>query len=152
MRDPVRLQKLDRILLAESELQPLMTKTRDLRALAILADSFFPPELTREVRLANFRDGELVLVAASAAAAAKLRLLGPSLSSYLQKQRWQVNSVSIRVQPNRSRGESAATRKKAYLSTHTLDSLRSLYEGMTASPAREALGKLLARQGTLKRS
>lgn len=145
----MRLQKIDRILSAESELQPLVAKARDLRALAGLVDGFLPPDLSRQIRVANFRDGEMALIAANAAAASKLRLLAPTLSDYLSKGRLQVNSVSIRVQPNPSRERVAAPHKGATLSTPTLDSLRALHDGMNASPAREALRALLERQGAV---
>lgn len=142
----MRLPKLDRILLAEGELQPLMAKARDLRALAGLLDGFLPPDLVGQATAANIRDGELVLLAANAAAAAKLKLLAPSLSGYLSKQRFQVNSVSIRVQPNRSRPSPVAMQKNLRLSTHTINTLRALHDRMRASPAREALARLLERQ------
>jgi len=75
----VRPLKLDRILAAEAALQPVLAKAHELRALAGLLDGFLPPELARQARVVNYRDGELVLLAASPAAAAKLRLLAPSL-------------------------------------------------------------------------
>jgi hypothetical protein len=144
----VRLTKLDRILSAESDLQPLLAKARDLRALAGLIDAFLPPDLARQARVGNFREGDVLLVTGNGAAAAKLRLLAPSLSKFLSKQeRWQVNSVSVRVQPNRSQAAAVAPKKSVYLSTPTLDSLRALHEAMRASPARAALGKLLQRHG-----
>jgi hypothetical protein len=143
----VRPPKLDRLLSAEPTLQPVLAKARELRALAGLVRDFLPPEL--QARVANFREGELVLVAENPAIAAKLRLLAPSLISYLAKQRGQVNSVYIRVQPNTSQRVSAAVQKTAQFSTRTLDSLRDLYDSMTSSPARDALRTLLERRGAL---
>ena len=143
----MRPSKLDRILAAEPTLQPVLTKAHELRALAGWLDGFLPPDLARQARVVNLRDGEIVLVAASSAAAAKLRLLAPSLLTLLANQRLQVNSVSIRVQPNESREPVAAPRKTAYLSTLTLDRMRKLYKKMTPSPARDALGALLKRRG-----
>lgn len=139
----MRLPKLGRILSADGELQPLMAKTRDIGALSGLVNGFLPPDLTRQVRVANIREGELVLLAANSSAAAKLKLLAPSLSRFLVEQRCQVNSVSVRVQPNAPKKAPVAAQKSAYFSTHTLDSLQTLYDGMRASPAREALGELL---------
>jgi hypothetical protein len=147
----VHLPKLARILSAEPELQPLLAKARDLRALAPLVQRHLPADLARQVRLVNFRDGELVLEAAYSAAAAKLRLLAPSLCRFLSSQRWQVSSVAVRVQPNASRTAAAARQKQAQLSTPTLDSLSRLHERMSASPAREALGRLLAERGAIQR-
>jgi hypothetical protein len=144
---PRRLpHSIGRILSADQELQPLFSKASDLRALAGLVDGFFPPDLARQVRVANFREGELVLAAANPPAAAKIKLLAPSLSRFLEKQRWQVNSVSVRVQPNASQGANSLPplEKSAKLSTSGLAALRALYEGLSDSPARQALAELLA--------
>lgn len=143
------LPKLDRILSAESALQPLLAKAQDLRALGALLADFLPPELARQARVVNYREGEMVLVAAAPAAAAKLRLLAPSLAKFFSKQRWQVNSVSIRVQPNASLAPPAAPRKNAHLSTLTLDRLKKLHQTLSPSPARDALRTLLERRGAI---
>jgi hypothetical protein len=142
----VRSIKLDRILAAEASLQPVLAKAQELRALAGLLDGFLPPQLARQVRVVNYRDGEVVLAAASSAVAAKLRLLAPSLVIFFSKQRLQVNSVRIGVQPNASRIVDVAAQKSAYFSTSTLDSLRKLYNGMRPSPARDALERLLQKR------
>ena len=139
------LPKIDRILSVDTELQPLVSKTRDLRALRGLVDGFLPPDLARLTRVANFRDGELVLHAANAAAAAKLRLLAGPLSAYLSERRWQVNSVALRVQPNASRSAVRGPQKSVQLSTLTVERLRRLYERMRPCPARDALGRMLDR-------
>ena len=144
----MRLPKIDRVLSADGELQPLLTKTRELRALAGLVRDFLPPDLARLGRVVNFREAELVLSAANPSAAAKLRLLAPALGRYLSERRWQVNLVSVRVQPNASRNASGATQKPVNLSATTIQSLRSLRDRLAAdSPARQALSDLLARYG-----
>jgi hypothetical protein len=140
--------KIDRILSVDTELQPLVSKTRDLRALRGLVDGFLPPDLARLTRVANFRDGELVLLAENAAAAAKLRLLAGPLSAYLSERRWQVNSVALRVQPNSPAKASRSAQKAVRFSTLTLERLRGLHERMAPSPARDALGRLLRRSKT----
>lgn len=142
----MRPLKLDRILAAEPTLQPVLTKAHELRDLAGLLDRYLPPDLARQARVVNFREGEIVLVAASSAAAAKLRLLAPSLVILFVKQRLQVNSVSLRVQPNTPHGRHAAAQKSANFSTLTLDRLGKLYNSMAASPARDALGALLQKR------
>jgi hypothetical protein len=143
----MRPPKLDRILAAESTLQPVLAKAHELRALAGLLDGFLPPDLARQTRVVNYRDGEVVLLTASPAAAAKLRLLAPSLVNFFSKQRLQVISVCTRVQPNTSQNDDAAPQKTACLSAPALDSLSSLYKSMRNSPAREALRVLLERRG-----
>ena len=143
----MRLQKLGRVLSAEGDLQPVLAKARDLRALAGLVQGFFPADLARQVRVANYREGDVVLIAVNAAAGAKLRLLAPTLSQFLSERRWQVNSVSVRVQPNSARAAFVATQKTATLSTPALDSLRALHDRMAPSAARDALRRLLLRRG-----
>ena len=142
----MRPPKLDRILAAEATLQPVLAKARDLRALAGLLEGFLPPDLARQARVVNCRDGEIVLAATNPAAAAKLRLLAPSLANFFLKQRSQVNSVSVRVQPTESREPDAAPRKAAQLSTVTLERLGKLYKAMAPSPARDALGVLIKKR------
>lgn len=144
----MKLPKIGRILSADGDLQPLLAKTRDLRALARLVKDFLPPDLARQGRVVNFREAELVLVAANPAAAAKFRLLAPALSRYLSERRWQVNGVSVRVQPNPVHPDGAATQKSVRLSTSSLQSLESLRNRMPfGSPARRALDELLAHHG-----
>jgi hypothetical protein len=111
---------------------------------------FLPADMASHARVVNLRDGEVVLSAAHSAAAAKLRLLAPSLCRFLSNQRWQVSSVVVRVQPNASRSSAAAAQKTAQLSTPTIDTLRQLYQAMRASPARDALERLLARRGAIQ--
>ena len=142
----MRLPKIDRILSADGELQPVLAKARDLRALGGLVGGFFPPDLARQVRVANIKEGELVIAAANPAAAAKIRLLAPSLSRYLATQRWQVNSVSVRVQPTPLRRQVPMGKKEksVQLSTSGVAALRALHARMAQSPARRALGELIA--------
>jgi hypothetical protein len=146
--------RLDRILSAEGDLQPLVAKTRDLRALAGLVQGFLSADLAGEVRVANLKEGELVLLAANSAAAARLRLVAPALCRLLQERQWQVSSVSSRVQPNLARRETqqatVVKRKNVNLSTSALESLRSLHEKLAPSPARDALARLLRRQKVLR--
>ena len=149
--NPFRLTKLDRVLSADGELQPVVAKVRDLRALAGIVDGFLSADLARTIRVGNLKDGKLTLIAEHSAAAAKLQLLAPALIRILQDRRWQVNSVSLRVQPNGRAATPRTSRKTVYFSTHTLDRLRELHAGMRPSPARDALAKMLRRHGGLKR-
>jgi hypothetical protein len=145
----VRPLRLDRVLCAESELQPLLAKAHELRELSGLVHRFLSADLAGEARVANFKDSQLVLVAANSAAAAKLKLLGPALGRFLLNQRrWQVNSVSVRVQPNAPR-DAATASKGVQFSTSALRALRELHAAMRPSPAREALARLLRRRGAL---
>jgi hypothetical protein len=143
--------KLDRVLAADGELQPLLAKTRELRALAGLVQGFLSAELGAEIRVANFKEGKLALLAANPAAASKLRLLAPALTRFLLERRWQVSLVSVRVQPIAARARAPEKKKNVYLSTHALERLRALHERLELSPARDALGRMLRRHGALPR-
>ena len=140
----MRLTKIDRIFSADSDFQPVLAKMRDLRALAELVEGFFSAELARQVRVGNQKDGKLFLIAAHSAAGAKIRLLAPALIRYLQDRRWQVNSVSVRVQPN-ALPKPLTAGKKVKFSTHALEELRELHRRMAPSAARDALGRMLRR-------
>jgi hypothetical protein len=154
--NPFRLTKLARVLSdnlqADGELQPVVAKVRDLRALAGIVNGFLSADLARSIRVGNLKDGKLTLVAEHSAAAAKLQLLAPALIRILQDRRWQVNSVSLRVQPNARAATPSPRQKTVYFSTHTLERLRELHAAMRPSPARDALAKLLRRHGVLRES
>jgi len=143
--------KIDRVLAADGELQPLLVKTQELRALAGPVQDFLSAELGADIRVANFKEGKLALLAANPAAASKLRLLAPALTRFLLERRWQVNLVSVRVQPIAARVAAAEKKKSVYLSTHALERLRALHERLKTSPARDALATLLRRHGALPR-
>ena len=137
--------KLDRFLTADGDLQPTLVKAREIRALSMLCDKFLPSELARQVRAANLKDGQLVLLAANSAAAAKLKLISETLCNYLSKQGAKVIGVSVRVQPRMSRSADAAPQKRAFMTPAVLAELRALYQRMPDSAARNALKALLAR-------
>ena len=145
----MRPQKIDRILSAEGELQPLLTKAHELRALAGLVHCFLSADVAAGARVLNFKDSQLLLAAPNSAAAAKLKLLAPALARFLTERRWQVNSVSIRVQPSMARLR-GPVREGVQFSTSALAALRDLHACMRPSPAREALGRLLRRRANLK--
>jgi hypothetical protein len=148
---PFRLAKLARVLSADGELQPVIAKARELRALAGVVHGFLSADLARCTRVGNLKDGKLTLIATHSAVAAKLQLLAPALIRILHDRRWQVTSLSVRVQPNASRAAPQERQKTVHLSTPALDSLRELHGRMAPSPAREALGRMLRRHGGVRK-
>ena len=148
---PLLPTKLDRVLASDGDLQPLLAKTRELRALAGVVQSFLSAELGAETRVANFKEGKLSLLAANAAAASKLRLLAPALTRFLVERRWQVKLVSVRVQPSAARARELKREKSVHFSTHALERLRALHERLAPSPARDALARMLRRHAALPR-
>ena len=138
--------KVGRLLALDAGLQPVITKAREINALSKLCFDFLPPGLARLVRAVNLRDRQLILLAASPAAAAKLKLLSESLYKYLREQRAEVNSVSVRVQPGAALTGDAPARQPARLSQSAVNDLRALYLRLQDSPARDALKALLDHQ------
>ena len=135
--------KVGRLLALDAGLQPVIEKAREINALSKLCFDFLPPGQARLVRAINLRDRQLILLATSPAAAAKLKLLSEALRKYLSEQGAEVNSVSVRVQPGAADAGDAPARQPARLSQSALGALRALYQGLPDSPARKALKTLL---------
>ncbi len=135
--------KLGRLLASDAGLQPVIAKAREISALSKLCFDFLPPGLARLVRAVNLKDRQLVLLAASPAAAAKLKLLSEALRKFLLEQRAQVNSVSVRVQPGTGDVPEVTFRKPRQLSPRALKELQDLYRKLPDSAARRALKTLL---------
>jgi hypothetical protein len=139
------------LLASDAGLQPVIAKAREINALSKLVFDFLPPGLARLVRAVNFHDRpdrRLVLLAASPAAAAKLKLLSETLSLYLLQHGAQVNSVSVRVQPASGGVQEVTPRTPRRLSATALSQLKTLYLRLPDSPARAALKNLLDHQLT----
>jgi hypothetical protein len=147
----VQPSKVGSLLASDAGLQPVIAKTREINALSKLCFDFLPPGLARLVRAVNFHDRpdrQLVLLAASPAAAAKLKLLSETLSLYLLQHGAQVNSVSVRVQPGAGSVPEVTQKGPRRLSATALSALRALYQKLPDSPARKALKDLLDHQLT----
>jgi hypothetical protein len=137
------LPKIDRYLATE-ELHPVVSKASQINRLAKLCADFLPPELAPLVRAANLRNGNLVVLAANASAAAKLKLLSPSLGAFLLKQGCEVNSVSVRVQPTLARR--VTLKKQTVVGDAGLSALETLAERLGNSPLLAALQQFLRHQ------
>ena len=135
--------KIGRFLSTEGDFQPVMAKAREIDALASLLADLLPPELAAQSRVANFKDGTLVILAANGPVAAKLKLLSGQLSEGIAKLGAKVNSVSVRVQPGAARTAYAAPHKQAQLSRAALLELAALHARLPESPFRKSLKKLL---------
>jgi hypothetical protein len=142
----VQPYKVGSLLASDAGLQPVIAKAREINALSKLCFDFLPPGLARLVRAINFNDRpdrQLVLLAASPAAAAKLKMLSEALRLYLLQHGAQVNSVSVRVQPGSGNVPEVTTRSPRRLSGSALKGLQELHRKLPDSPARRALKTLL---------
>ena len=142
--------KVGRVLASDAGLQPVVAKAREIGALSKLCFDFLPPGLARLVRAISFNDRlserQLVLFAASPAAAAKLKLLSEALCKFLLQHGAQVNSVSVRVQPGAGTQAVAVERQARRLSGSAIEALQALHDRLPDSPARKALKTLLDHQ------
>jgi len=141
------LSSLERYLTAQDSTKSVVEKALKIDALARRCATFLPPELATQVTVANFRQNQLVLLASSPAAAAKLRLYTESLAAYLSTTQSEGIVVSVKVQPNFSRRRYGALHNKPGLSPAALEELRSLYTNLRDSPARQALAAFLEHHG-----
>lgn len=135
--------KLGRLLERDADLQPIVAKARTLGALSKQCVDFLPAELARQVQACNLKDDRLVILAATPAAAAKLKLWSESLCKFLLQQGAKVKAVSVRVQPSLSPSRRETHYKQARLSPGGVAALQALYRRLPDSPAREALKTLL---------
>ena len=138
--------KVGRLLASDAGLQPVIAKAREIGALSKLCFDFLPPGLARLVRAVSLKDRQLVLLAASPAAAAKLKLLSETLCLHLVEQGAQVNSVSVRVQPAAGEVRPPVEKRTRRLSASALAALQKLHEDLSDSAARRALKALLDHQ------
>jgi hypothetical protein len=142
--------KVGRLLASDAGLQPVIAKAREISALSKLCFDFLPPGLARLVRAITFndrlKDRQLVLLAASPAAAAKLKLLSEALLTFVLQHGGQVNSVSVRVQPGAGEAPAAPLRNPPQLSLAAVAALAGLYRKLPDSAARKALKTLLDHQ------
>ena len=63
-----------------------------------LLDTALPPTLRGHVRVANLRQGKLIIHAANSAVAAKLRQFGPRFTELFYKDGAQISEIDVRVQ------------------------------------------------------
>jgi len=141
----VPASSIGRLLAADPGLQPVLERARRIGALSKTCLDFLPPEIARGIRGLSLRDDRLVVLAATSAAAAKVKLVAESLCKFLLDQGEKVNGVSVRVQPE-ARAADTAPHKLARLSPASLAALRRLHRRLSDSPARAALKTLLDHQ------
>lgn len=124
--------------LQQDEAGALMAQTRQLLVLRRATEPLVPPPLRKLCRVANYKQGVLVLFAANNAVAAKLRLLAPGLQQACLECGVSVRELKIEVQP------AAFTPvlqrpKRAFLSGRAKESLANLEKKLPEGALRERL-------------
>lgn len=99
------------------------------------------------IPLALDEDGTLKVVTTSAAAAAKLRQLEPSLVAQLVAQGWVVRRIRFRPQPLSETPAPPPAEPRAPIPAGALAQFDALARDTPAGPLKQALARLLARRG-----
>ena len=139
-------RKIDNFLAHSGELRALSVQAQRLAKLQQVLLEALPSPLNRSARVSTLRAGRLVVLADSAAVAAKLRQLTPRLLRYVQERESQVTGIQVDVQvavPQRLSGEKAAERD---LSLAAVGSFEGLAGTLKPSPLKAALDRLVQRR------
>ncbi|HYC47937.1 MAG TPA: DciA family protein [Burkholderiales bacterium] len=91
------LKPIGNLLGASDELRGLTARARRQQALQAVYARCAPPELAASSRVKNLKNGTLVVMAANAATAAKLRQLAPTLAGAMRKFEPDVGTLRVEV-------------------------------------------------------
>lgn len=106
-----------------------------------------PRQLTRLVRVANYRLGKLVIHAANGAVAAKVRQIVPGLVEKYRQNGAEINEIEIKVQPANPTPLKVAARQPAFIGDKAKQGLTDLAEKLPSdAPLRLALERLAAKK------
>jgi hypothetical protein len=104
-----------------------------------------PEPLRRSCAIANYKQGKVILLAESSAAAARLRLLAPSLVELLGKRGLQVTGLRVDVQPDARRRTQLTEEKSLLLSPSATEALARTARSIPEGPLKQALDALVRR-------
>lgn len=138
--------KLDFYLDANDTLRGLARAARQLEKLQKILATHAPPELTQSLCVKQLREGVLLVSAANAAVATRIKQLSPRLLTAYRRQGTQVTSIRIEVQVDRPPLSRRNIFAKRQLSTESIEKISALADQLEASPLQEALRRL-ARHG-----
>lgn len=106
-----------------------------------------PRQLTKLVRVANYRLGKLVIHAANGAVAAKVRQIVPGLVEKYRQNGAEVNEIEIKVQPANPMTLKVSTKAPALIGDKAKQGLTDLAEKLPPdAPLRLALERLTAKK------
>lgn len=106
-----------------------------------------PRQLTKVVRVANYRLGKLIIHAANGAVAAKVRQIVPGLVEKYRQNGAEVNEIEIKVQPINPAQPKASALSPAVIGDKAKQGLTNLAQTLPAdAPLRLALERLAAKK------
>ena len=111
----------------------------------VLAEAL-PEPLRRSCAIANYKQGKVIFLADNSAAAARLRLLAPSLLQLLGQRGLDVTGMKVDVQPATRRHTQPVEEKSLLLSPSACGALARAAESLPDGALRQAVDAL-ARRG-----
>lgn len=115
-----------------------------LQRLQTLLDAALPAYLAPGARIANLKQGKVIIHTDSGAVAVKLRQLAPRLAEGFIQQGQEVTGIEVRVQARRRTSTGARQKSPKILGERPKQALTSLASGLEEdSPIRRAIEKLL---------
>lgn len=105
-----------------------------------------PRQLTKVVRVANYRLGKVIIHAANGAVAVKVRQIVPGLVETYRQNGTEVNEIDVKVQPMRPTGTKDVPAQQVPIGDKAKRGLTSLAQKLPAdAPLRLALERLAAK-------
>jgi hypothetical protein len=111
----------------------------------VLAEAL-PEPLRQSCAIANYKQGKVIFLADNSAAAARLRLLAPSLLQLLGQHGMDVTGMKVDVQPDSRRRAQPVEEKSLLLSSSACDALARAAGSLPDGALRQAVDAL-ARRG-----
>jgi hypothetical protein len=144
------LQKLDSLLGAD-ELRTLAAGAKRIRALEHLYRTAAPRELAAASRVKNCKAGTLVVVADSAAVAAKLRQMTGRLLAAIRKSAAEIEAIRIEVRVDGAAYEGRPDSGKAVLSRDAVSKFAALAKRAPEGSLKTALADLVKHHTSRKK-
>lgn len=137
-------KNLDAYLDQADGINSLIPQAKRLIELRHILLEALPGSLAGRATLANYRQGKVVIFAANAAIAAKLKLLGPTITDCFARRGLQVTALNIEVQPGRAPCQQPE--KHAVLTSAARESLAGLSKQLPDSELKNRITALADRK------
>ena len=135
-------KNLDAYLMQADGINSLMPQAKRLLELRQVLLKALPKPLADLATVANYRQGKIVIFAANAAIAAKLKLLGPTLMDRFVTRGLQVTALEIEVQPSEVTGNTPP--KAAVLTARAREALAVLASQLIESKLKSTISTMAA--------
>ena len=140
--DYMMAKNLNAYLVQADGINSLIPQAKRLLELRHILLEALPKPLADSATVANYRHGKVVIFAANAAVAAKLKLMGPAITERFVTRGLQVTALNIEVQPGD--GVAGVQPKAAVLTDTARQALASLASQLAESELKTAISSMAA--------